>query len=146
MTTKLYLVRHGQTCWNVEGRYQGQLDPPLTTRGRQQAIETARQLATVGVSAIYSSDLARAYETAEVLAVVTGLPLQLYTRLREINQGQWQGVLVDDIRTGWLEAFKAWEEHPWHNHPSSGETLEQVQTRLFASIDEIATRRVCPRF
>lgn len=140
MTTTLYLVRHGETYWNIEGRYQGQLDPPLTNRGRQQAEETANQLAMLGVAAIYSSDLARAYETAEALAVVTGLPLQLDPRLREINQGKWQGVLVEDIRLRWPEEFKSWEESPWHNHPPDGETLEHVQARFFNAIADIAAR------
>ncbi|MCB0197677.1 MAG: histidine phosphatase family protein, partial [Anaerolineae bacterium] len=56
--TTLYLIRHGETPWNVEGRYQGQLDPPLTAKGHQQAQETAVALAEIGFDAIYSSDLA----------------------------------------------------------------------------------------
>ncbi len=136
----LYLIRHGETPWNVEGRYQGQFDPPLTARGEAQAQATAKELAPLGFEAIYSSDLARAKLTADALAAETGLPIHLDERLREINQGAWQGVLIGDIRAGWPEAIEGWERDPWQHHPPGGETLQQVQARLFAAIDEIAVR------
>lgn len=135
--TTLYLIRHGETPWNVEGRYQGQLDPPLTERGRRQAQATAKELASVGFEAIYSSDLARAHQTAQALAEEIGLEVQLDPRLREIDQGEWQGVLIGDIRTGWPEEIQGWEQDPWHHHPPGGERLEEVQQRLLAAIDEI---------
>ena len=81
--TTLYVVRHGETPWNVVGRYQGQLDPPLNENGRRQAETTAAKLALLGFEAIYSSDLARARQTAEALSQKTGLPVQLDPRLRE---------------------------------------------------------------
>lgn len=136
--TTLYLVRHGETPWNVEGRYQGQLDPPLTERGQQQAHATAVKLATEGISAIYSSDLARAAQTAQALAEVTGLSITTDERLREINQGEWQGVVIGDIRAGWPAALHGWESDPWRYHPPGGETLQQVQQRLFATIADIS--------
>jgi broad specificity phosphatase PhoE len=136
----LYLVRHGETPWNVEGRYQGQLDPPLNERGCQQAVETARRLAPLGFAAIYSSDLKRAYQTAEALATATGLPIQVDVRLREINQGHWQGVLIGDILAGWPEAIDGWQRSPWQHQPPGGERLEQVQARVFAAIDDIVAR------
>jgi probable phosphoglycerate mutase len=136
--TTLYVVRHGQTPWNVEGRYQGQLDPPLNENGRQQALATAESLAPLGFEAIYSSDLARAWQTAEALADKIRLPIQLDPRLREINQGEWQGVLIDDIRARWPREIYGWEHDPWRHHPPGGERLEALQTRLFAAIDEIA--------
>jgi broad specificity phosphatase PhoE len=135
--TTLYLVRHGQTDWNVAGRYQGQLDPPLNHQGRQQAREMAVALADVGFDAIYSSDLARARQTAAALAALIGCPVQLDARLREIHQGQWQGRLIADIRQEWPDVLTRWERAPWQNSPPAGERLEQVQARLFAAIDEI---------
>jgi probable phosphoglycerate mutase len=136
--TTLYLVRHGETLWNVEGRYQGQLDPPLTEKGRQQAVTTAESLVSLDFEAIYSSDLARARQTAEALAEKTGLPIQLDSRLREIHQGEWQGVLIDDIRAHWPRQIDGWENDPWTHHPPGGERLQALQTRLFAAIDDIA--------
>ncbi|MBN1218692.1 MAG: histidine phosphatase family protein [Anaerolineae bacterium] len=135
--TTIYMVRHGQTPWNVGGRYQGQLDPPLTEKGRQQARTTATRLASLGFDAIYSSDLARARQTAEALADVTGLPIHLDPRLREIHQGEWQGVLIGDIRARWPGEIEGWETDPWHHHPPGGERLEELQARLLAAINDI---------
>jgi broad specificity phosphatase PhoE len=138
--TILYVIRHGETPWNVEGRYQGQLDPPLTENGRQQAQATAAKLAAIGLEAIYSSDLARARQTADALAEKTGLSVQLDPRLREIHQGEWQGVLIDDIRAGWPAELEGWESRPWECPPPGGESLRQMQVRLFAAVDEIIAR------
>jgi broad specificity phosphatase PhoE len=138
--TTLYLIRHGETSWNVEGRYQGQFDPPLTEWGLQQALATAEQLAPLGFEAIYSSDLARSRQTAAALAGQIGLPIQVDPRLREIHQGEWQGVLIKDIRAGWPQELFGWEHDPWHHHPPGGESLQQMQSRLLAAIDEIITR------
>lgn len=138
--TTLYLVRHGQTAWNVEGRYQGQLDPPLNALGREQARRAAAELAPIGFDAIYSSDLARARQTAEALAALTGLPVRLEPRLREIDQGEWQGILIDEIRARWPEELAGWERDPWKYHPPGGERVDQVRDRVFAAIDEIVAR------
>lgn len=138
--TTLYLIRHGETTWNVEGRYQGHLDPPLTERGRQQAETTAVHLAAIDFAAIYSSDLARAYQTALPLAAKTGLPVHCDVRLREIDQGDWHGVLIGDIRAQWSQSLYGWEADPWRHCPPGGERLEQLQTRVYAAIDEMVTR------
>jgi broad specificity phosphatase PhoE len=138
--TSLYLIRHGETPWNVEGRYQGQMDPELTARGREQARVAAEELQKIGFAAIYSSDLARAHQTAQALADVTGLPIQKDARLREIHQGEWQGVLYTDICTRWPEEIARWKRKPWSNSPPGGESIEVLQARLFAAIDEITAR------
>ncbi|MCB9097958.1 MAG: histidine phosphatase family protein [Anaerolineales bacterium] len=138
--TTLYLIRHGETPWNVEGRYQGQFDPPLTENGFRQAQVTAEALSVLKFDAIYSSDLARAKLTAEALADKLNLPIHLDERLREIHQGEWQGVLIGDIRAGWPEAINGWESDPWRRSPPGGETLPQLQDRVFTAIDDIAAR------
>nr|WP_290665539.1 histidine phosphatase family protein [Ardenticatena sp.] len=138
--TTIYMVRHGETDWNAEGRYQGQEDPPLNRRGREQARATAEKLAQEGITAIYSSDLKRAAETAHALAEHCNLPVHLDPRLREINQGVWQGVLVDDIRAQWPERFHRWQTAPWETSPPGGETLHDVETRILAALADIASR------
>jgi broad specificity phosphatase PhoE len=138
--TTIYMIRHGETPWNVEGRYQGQLDPPLTVNGRRQAQVTAEHLASLNFEAIYSSDLARAGQTAEALAHKIGCSIQFDPRLREIHQGEWQGVLISDIRAGWPNEIYGWEHDPWQHHPPGGERLQELQARLFAAIDDIAAR------
>ena len=81
--TRLLLVRHGETDWNADGRLQGQTDRPLSDFGRKQARGLADELAAEGFEAIYSSDLARARETAEIIGARLGLPVELDSDLRE---------------------------------------------------------------
>ena len=95
---RLVLWRHGRTEWNVDGRFQGQADVPLDDVGREQAAAAAPLVAGFDPVAIFSSDLARTYQTAEPLAALTGLEIQTDKRLREIHVGSWEGLLGDEIR------------------------------------------------
>jgi broad specificity phosphatase PhoE len=90
--TTLLLVRHGETDWNAEGRLQGHTDRPLNEFGRRQAAALAERLADDGIDAVYASDLARARETAEILAERLGLPVATDPDLRERNWGNWEGL------------------------------------------------------
>ncbi|HEX7526613.1 MAG TPA: histidine phosphatase family protein [Gaiellaceae bacterium] len=90
--TTLLLIRHGETDWNAEGRLQGHTDRPLNDHGRRQAAALAERLAGEAVAAVYSSDLARARETAEILAERLGLPVVDDPDLRERNWGNWEGL------------------------------------------------------
>ena len=96
--TTLLLVRHGETDWNRDGRWQGQSDTPLNELGRRQARELAEQLD--GVDVVYSSDLARARETAEILAERAGVEVRLDPRLRERGFGAWEGLTLAEIESG----------------------------------------------
>src|SRR5450755_3799671 len=87
----LVLWRHGQTDWNVQRRFQGQSDTPLNSAGHEQARRAARYIAALRPAAIFSSDLIRASATAEALARLTGLSVQLDKDLRERNGGSWEG-------------------------------------------------------
>jgi broad specificity phosphatase PhoE len=90
--TTLLLVRHGETDWNAAGRLQGQTDRPLNEYGRRQAHELAAQLDGDGIAAIYSSDLVRARDTAEIVASRLGLPVDIDAGLREKDWGTWEGL------------------------------------------------------
>ncbi len=138
--THLYLIRHGETDWNVEGRWQGQADVPLNAKGREQAAHIACTLAEVGLKAIYSSDLTRARETAQALAESTGVTLHYDPRLREIHQGEWQGMLVTEIQARYGEAFQRRLENPLAVAPPGGETVEQVRNRVVSAIESILAR------
>lgn len=138
--THLYLIRHGQTDWNVEGRWQGQSDVPLNKTGLAQAADMARSLQNDGLDAIYSSDLSRAADTAAALAQRTGLSVQYDPRLREIHQGEWQGLLVGDIRTRYGDAFQKRMLDPLNVAPPGGETVRQVKERVVAAVEEILSR------
>jgi broad specificity phosphatase PhoE len=97
-TTRILLARHGETEWNRLGRWQGHADPPLNDLGRRQAEILAEQLAGDTVSAVYSSDLRRARETARIVAERIGLPVTEDSALREIDVGSWSGLTRDEVR------------------------------------------------
>jgi len=104
--TTLLLVRHGETDWNRDGRWQGHSDTPLNDAGREQARQLAAELGDVDV--MYSSDLARARETAEILAEQNGLEVQLDPRLRERSFGAWEGMTAAEIEVEFAEEHARW--------------------------------------
>lgn len=136
--TDLWLVRHGQTDWNVEGRYQGQSDVPLNEAGRQQARDLAARLAGQHFEAVYSSDLARARETAEIVAAALGLPVRLDRRLREICQGEWEGLQVKDISGRFVKDVAHARENPLHSRAPGGESVGEVAARMAVAASDIA--------
>ena len=120
--TTILLARHGETDWNRDGRYQGHADEPLNDRGRAQARELADRLREQPPAAIYTSDLRRASETAEIVASALGLALTLEPRLREIDVGSWEG------RTRAELDGSAWD----------GETYDKHRARVVSAVLEIA--------
>ena len=136
--TQLCLVRHGQTDWNLEGRYQGQSDVPLNEKGFEQAKSLVGKLKGKTFITIYTSDLLRAQQTAEPIANALGLPIQIEPRLREINQGEWEGVLVDDIKARYAGLWSQRTVDPASVRPPGGETVSEVAARVYAALDDIA--------
>jgi len=138
--TELWLIRHGQTDWNLEGRYQGQSDVPLNATGLAQAEAYAASLDGRPFAAIFSSDLARAYQTAAVIAAKVGLPVQTDARLREINQGEWQGRTLTEIKALYNEGAQASQSQidPAETRAPGGESVLEVSQRLAAAADDIA--------
>lgn len=108
---RLLLWRHGRTEWNAEGRFQGQLDPPLDERGRRQAAQAAPYLAaglTPEDTVVVSSDLVRAAETARSLTGLLGGPLRLDERLREHGMGSWEGLTRAEVADRFPEQYADW--------------------------------------
>ena len=138
--TEIWIVRHGQTDWNVEGRYQGQADRPLNAVGLAQAQQAAEQLRRRDFAAIYSSDLQRARVTAEIIAGQLGLPVQVDRRLREVNQGEWEGLLTADIEQRYAEEWAERRADRLHAAPPGGESLAQVAARVLEGVSDIAQR------
>ena len=130
--TLVYLVRHGETPWNVERRFQGQLNVELSPAGREQARAVAEWLAgrPVRFSAIYSSDLRRAAETAAVIGERTGITPQLDPRLREINVGEWSGMLADEVEQKYPGALLEWHDRIDRYTIPGGESIPVVQQRV----------------
>jgi glucosyl-3-phosphoglycerate phosphatase len=128
---KLVLWRHGQTAYNLERRFQGQSDVPLNAAGLEQARRAAPYLAAMRPDAIWSSDLSRAQATAEVLAELTGLPIQLEKDLRERGGGSWEGKTAAEIAAEFPEAYASWT-------PPDGETAASVTDRASGAMLRIA--------
>lgn len=138
--TRLVLIRHGQTVWNVEGRYQGQADPPLSAEGLTQATILASRLRRHHLDLLYTSPLARCRQTAERLAVREGIPVHTEPRLMEIRLGDWEGRLYTEIARDYPDLFQRWQTDPWNAMPPGGETVAQVRERVYAAIDEMLAR------
>jgi broad specificity phosphatase PhoE len=138
--TELWLIRHGQTDWNVEGRYQGQADMPLNATGLAQAEAFAASLDGQKFSALYSSDLMRAYQTAQIIVAQVGLAIKTDQRLREINQGEWQGRTLVEIRAVYNESKQAQRSviDPATARAPGGESVLEVSQRMALAADDIA--------
>jgi glucosyl-3-phosphoglycerate phosphatase len=128
---RLVVWRHGQTSWNAERRFQGHSDIPLDATGHEQARDAARYLAAMHPAAIFSSDLARAAETAAYLGELVGLPVQLDKDLRERGGGSWEGLTNREIREGYPAEYAAWL-------PPDGEPVSAVADRAAGSLQRIA--------
>lgn len=135
---QLVVLRHGRTGWNATGRFQGRADIPLDDRGFAQAEQAAKALAELAPSAIYSSDLARARQTAEPLARLCRLPVVTDQRLREIHVGSWEGLTIEEA----LEAMGPGEARRWLagedvRRSPTGETVAEVGERAGPALEEI---------
>ncbi|GAA0376342.1 phosphoglycerate mutase [Acrocarpospora corrugata] len=127
MTRRIVCLRHGQTRWNVEHRFQGHTDIPLDEVGVAQAARAASLLAALKPTMIVSSDLQRAFETAQALARLTGLDVTVDKELRERGGGAWEGLTREEIRAGWPVEFQAWQA-------PNGEPVPDVARRVSAAI------------
>lgn len=132
--TKLLLTRHGETDWNLEGRWQGHADRPLNELGRRQALELAASLDVVDV--VYSSDLARARETAEIVAGRLGLEVVLDARLRERGFGAWEGLTSAEVASRFPDGHARWRagEGPGAD---DAEPFEAFAERVRSFVDDV---------
>ncbi len=135
---RLLLLRHGQSVWNAEGRWQGQADPPLSALGELQAVEAARRLAGNAFSGVVASDLLRARRTAEIIAGELGFgDVRLEADLREIDVGDWTGLTRQEIHAGWPGMLAAWSEGRVPSTPG-GETRVHLAERARATLARLA--------
>ena len=134
---RLLLIRHGRTDWNAQGRYQGQTDVALSEMGRRQAAAAARAVAGEGIDAVYTSDLRRAWETAQAIVDGRGLPSRQEPRLREMSFGRWEGLTYAELAENHGEALARWENDPARVRPPQGETLAEVAERVGAVLNDL---------
>ncbi len=144
-TTRIYLVRHGETEWNVEKRMQGQKDSPLTSRGRDQAVLLREKLladpviAKRGLDLAISSALGRACQTLEICINGINITKGIDAGLNEISLGEWEGLTFSEVKHKWPEEFYNFWHCPSLYMPSrGGETYMQLQARMVSTLKKIA--------
>jgi probable phosphoglycerate mutase len=142
--TRLCIVRHGETDWNAGKRIQGHIDIPLSAVGHAQARATGNALKDEGFAAIYSSDLARARQTAEATAQLAPhfakVPLHVLSELRERHYGIFEGLTYTEIEARYPEAYTRHKSREPQFAPPGGESLAELAVRLGKTFDAIAQR------
>jgi broad specificity phosphatase PhoE len=136
---EIYLARHGETQANAEGRVQGWLDPPLNERGRDQARRLAHEVRPLGLRAIYTSQLQRAIETAQIVGEALGLEPHVDERFAESRRGDWEGKLLREIERDYPDGWRAWRRGgDDFRFPGGGESLAEHAERVEAGLAEVA--------
>jgi probable phosphoglycerate mutase len=139
--TRIIAVRHGETAWNVDARIQGQRDIGLNDTGRWQARRVSEALAGESISAVYSSDLGRAHQTAESIAQVAGMPVIAHKGLRERGFGLFEGRTFDEIHSTWPDHAHNWRKRiPDWSPPEGGESLLALRERVTSTVQALASR------
>ena len=126
----IYIVRHGETEWNAEGRIQGHTDIGLSDRGREQARAIARRLAGFPFAVAYSSDMSRTRDTARIILGERNIPLHSVPELREYHKGVFEGLTVQQYRQRYPEQYRASLVNDPDFAPTGGETIRQSTARL----------------
>jgi probable phosphoglycerate mutase len=136
----LYLVRHGESSFNAEGRVQGHLDTPLSPLGVRQSQALANAFRNIPIDAIYSSPLSRARNTAQAVSDLLRLPIAIDERLIEINAGVFQGHVWPEIDRNWSDAARAWKAQDPDFHIPDGESRRDLMRRAAAVLEDIHQR------
>jgi alpha-ribazole phosphatase len=134
---RLLLIRHAVTAWTAPGRFQGQIDIPLSPYGRRQATALAQRLTAETLHMLYASDLQRTWETAWAIAAPQALYVHAEPRLREMAFGRWEGLTYAEIQQQDAQRLAAWERDKLHSAPPGGETLRQMSQRVRAACVDI---------
>lgn len=138
---RLWIVRHGETDYNAEGRWQGAgVDLPLNDIGREQAEEVASEIEGRDFAALYTSPMIRARQTARPIARATGLEPVEIEALREAHHGEWEGKTKAEILAGWRSAWEAFESAPREVERPGGESYGDTADRVWPALEAIADR------
>lgn len=137
---RLILVRHGETYWNAEGRFQGRIDVELNDNGKHQAEHLEEALKDVDITAIYSSPLKRSMMTAEAIARPHDLDVTGVSEFNEIDHGLWEGCTIDQVIEEDEGLYKMWLDHPEQVEMPTGETLDDLRSRAVSKLNEIMAR------
>jgi broad specificity phosphatase PhoE len=138
--TKVYLVRHGQTAWNLEEVFRGRMDIPLDDTGQKEVHLAGEALKDETIHAIYSSPLSRSMETAENIAKFQNLDVIPLEAIMDISYGDWEGMRLGDVRKKYPDLYTLWLQEPHKVNFPNGESLEQVRTRTMAAINKLVEK------
>jgi broad specificity phosphatase PhoE len=138
---RLYLVRHGTTVLNVQNRYRGRRDIPLDAQGYQDAVDAARRLSSVGLTAVYTGPLRRTIATAQIIADAVGVPdLRILHGLNNLDYGAWEGMTADEAAAYDPQAHAIYNLSPTEAVCPQGERLSDAQRRMIAALQLIGSR------
>ena len=137
MANTFYIVRHGQTNWNILGKTQGHGNSDLTSKGIEQATELAESIVNYPIDYIYSSDLGRAVQTAQILGDKLNIKVEETEALREMGFGEWEGLLIDEIKTNYANVYTTWRNEPHLAQIPGGETLHLIKDRVDSFIQSL---------
>ena len=130
MANTFYIIRHGETNWNILGKTQGHGNSNLTSKGKEQASTLAKSMNKYPIDYIYTSDLGRAVETANIIADELKLEAIETPALREMGFGVWEGLLINEIKKDYDDIYKSWRNTPHLAEIPGGETLQIIQQRV----------------
>ena len=139
MTTKVYLIRHGQTLWNQDSKYQGHSDIALSETGKEQAQRLREYFVSknIELNAIYASDLSRAHQTAEIIAGAYNMSVSVNKDFREMNFGVWEGLTFKEIQKLYTELAEQWLKAPENLEIPNGESFLIVKDRAERALQSI---------
>jgi probable phosphoglycerate mutase len=140
MSTTIYLVRHGRTALNAQGRFRGRQDPPLDDRGFVDAAEAAHALGGAGIEAVYASPLLRTRQTAEFIAQASNTGIVPEPDLLDLDHGSWEGLTSEEASARDPEAFARFRSDPRNAAAPGGERLLDVEQRVVAALERIGAR------
>ena len=135
--SRIILIRHGETNWNKEGRFQGQIDIPLNEKGKEQASKASQYLKEIEFTKAFSSSMKRPYETAKIILKNNNIQIEKIESLVEINHGLWEGKLEEEIKQIWPEMLRDWHERPESVTMPEGESIKQVSDRAISAWNHI---------
>ncbi len=138
--TRIFLVRHGQTAWNVGEIFRGRADVPLDETGLKEADLAGEALKDETIHAIYSSPLKRSVQTAEGIAKYQNLPVQTLEAIIDISYGEWEGKENAEVKQKYPDLYKLWLTEPHKVRFPGGETLDEVRTRTMSAIEKLVKK------
>jgi broad specificity phosphatase PhoE len=134
---RFVLIRPGSTEFDEQGRIQGRLDIPLTSCGAADAARVAEELRDQGLTALYSCPCQSAWQTATAIGKVLSIKPKQIDKLQNVDQGLWQGMLIDEVKHKQPKVYRQWQDHPENICPPEGEMLSQVEDRIQAAFSKL---------